>query len=275
MNSKKIKNILSDHKLSPNKKFGQNFLCNNNILDKIISSAEITIDDIILEIGPGLGCLTERLLSAGKKVIAVEIDKGLYNFIKKKFVADKKINIINKDFLKTDITDKIDKVIANLPYNCASQILFKCAVQIKPALILVMLQKEMAERIIAAPGTKNYGALTVTLNYFFSSVILFNVDKKSFYPQPDIISSVIKLNNRNRNIFNANEFKLFNNIVKSAFWGRRKTLVRALSDSPYLNYDKNLIIEYLKKTKIPCNLRGEMLSTDNFINLTRMIYNEL
>lgn len=274
MNKLEILNILEQNNLSPNKKFGQNFLCNDDIVSKIVESASLSNIDNILEIGPGLGCMTEKMVKKANKVTAVEIDNGLYKFLSEKFSQTKNIDLIHNDILKIKLEKNYNKIIANLPYYCASEIMFKCAVNCEPELMIVMIQKEMADRIFAKAGDENYGALTATLKYYFEPEILFNVDKKSFYPQPDVVSTVIKLNYIENRDLNKNERELFHLIVKSAFWGRRKTILKSLSDSPHINYSKKIVRDTLEKIGIDLSLRAEKLSTEDYISITKEIIKE-
>jgi 16S rRNA (adenine1518-N6/adenine1519-N6)-dimethyltransferase len=271
MNTKDIIEIIKQNNLYPNKKFGQNFLCNNGILDKIIEISNVNLSDNILEIGPGLGGLTEKLIAKAKSVTIVEIDAGLVKVLKSKFKDADNLNIIHADFLKTEINEKFSKTISNLPYYCSSEILFELGLKYKITEIYVMLQKEMAERILSGPGMKTYGAMTVSLGLYYEPKILFNVDKKSFYPQPDVSSSFLLLKQKEKIDMSPEEIKLFHNLVKSAFWGRRKTLKKGLSESPHLSLKKDLIKDAFSDLVLDENIRGESLTIEEFKNIARSI----
>ncbi|MFH0977444.1 MAG: 16S rRNA (adenine(1518)-N(6)/adenine(1519)-N(6))-dimethyltransferase RsmA [Spirochaetota bacterium] len=272
MNTKTIIEIIRENNLYPNKKLGQNFLCNDGIIKKIIEVSAVDKDDAVLEIGPGLGGLTAMLVAKAGSVTAVEIDSGLFSYLNFRFIAVDNLTILHSDFLKTDLNAVFTKAIANLPYYCSSEMLFHLAVKYKIKEIFVMLQKEMAERILSAPGSKTYGALTVALGLYYEAKILFNIDKKSFYPQPDVSSAFIYFKRREDIGLSDDELRLFHSIVKSAFWGRRKTLKKGLTDSPHLVVDKAIIINTFNELNINEKIRGEDLSIEEFKNITRSIY---
>jgi len=269
MNTQEIIDIIKSNNIFPNKKLGQNFICNNSIVRRIIEFSGVKKKDDILEIGPGLGDLTELLLEQANSVTSVEIDSGLYQFLKNRFPASANLNLIHGDFLKLKINGNFTKVISNLPYYCSSEILFRLVSIFHVEEIFVMLQKEMAERIKASPGTKNYGALSVTLGLYYNSEILFKIDKKSFYPQPDVSSSFICLKRKKDTLLNGKETELFHLIVKSAFWGRRKTLKKSLMDSPHFNFNREALLEVLSENLTDINIRGEELTIKEFINITK------
>ncbi len=275
MNTKDIIEIIKQNNLHPNKKLGQNFLCNNGILEKIIESSNVNTRDNILEIGPGLGGLTEKLIAKANSVTAVEIDAGLARLLKNKFTDTKNLNIIHADFLKTEIKGHFSKTISNLPYYCSSEILFKLGLKYKIKEIFVMLQKEITERILSKPGMKTYGALTIALGLYYEPKTLFNIDKKSFFPQPDVSSSFLYLKQREKIDLNSEEIRLFHNTVKSAFWGRRKTLKKGLAESPHLNLNRDIILSTFRELNIDENIRGENLSIEEFKSITRSIYRKM
>jgi 16S rRNA (adenine1518-N6/adenine1519-N6)-dimethyltransferase len=275
MNTKDIIEIIEQNNLYPNKKLGQNFLCNNGIIDKIVEVSNVNSGDHILEIGPGLGGLTEKLIAKANLVTIVEIDSGLVKLLKEKFLDVKNINIIHADFLEDGINGNYTKSISNLPYYCSSEMLFELGLKYKINEIYVMLQKEMAERIFSRPGMKTYGALTISLGFYYEPKILFNIDKKSFYPQPDVASSFLYLKRRAAIDLNAEELKLFHNIIKSAFWGRRKTLKKGLTDSPHLNLSRDIIISAFNELNLSENIRGENLSINEFKDIAKSIYSKI
>ena len=266
MNKTKIIQITKEYGLAPNKKFGQNFLFDANIITKIINAIQPTETDNILEIGPGLGSLTEILLQKAGSLTAVEIDAGIVKYLNT-FVNKNNFSLIHCDFLKAEINLNFNKIVSNLPYYCASEILFKIA-QKFDADLFVMMQKEMAERIIATPGTKNYGALSITLGLHYKANIMFNVSGNAFYPSPDVASSFVMLKRLDLKL-NVLELDMFKSLVKSAFWGRRKTLLTALVESPHLNFKKEELKELILKSSLDEKCRGEQLSVDDFIRLTK------
>jgi 16S rRNA (adenine1518-N6/adenine1519-N6)-dimethyltransferase len=274
MNTQAIIETIHKNNLHPNKKLGQNFLCNDGILKRIIDVSDVNINDNILEIGPGLGSLTALLAEKAGLVTAVEIDAGLFAFLKELFAETNNLTLIHTDFLKADIDTAFTKAIANLPYYCASEILFYLAIKYKIKQIFVMLQKEMSERILSRPGAdaKTYGAMTVALGLYYESTNLFNIDKKSFHPQPDVSSSFIYLKRKEDIGLREEEIAIFHNIVKSAFWGRRKTLKKCLLDSPHSDYSKDVIMNVFSELKLNENIRGENLSIEEFKDIARSIY---
>ncbi len=275
MNTAEIIRILSDFSISPNKKLGQNFLCNSGIIDRIIEHSSVYKHDTVLEIGPGLGILTEALAEKAGKVTAVEIDSGLCRLLSEKFKGRGNIEIIHADFLKIKAGGAFSKTISNLPYYCASEILFKIAGDYHIPEVYIMLQREMAERIESKPGTKNYGAISAVLGLYYEPKILFNIDKRSFYPQPEIDSCYLNLTKINDIQLNDGELRLYHDIVKSAFWGRRKTILKALADSPHLKFERDFLRKRLCEANIDEKARGEMLAVEDFKNLARKIFNNL
>ena len=197
MKKSDIINITKEYNLAPSKRFGQNFLIDENVCKKIIDSAKISQDDYILEIGPGLGSLTRYLVKLSQSVTVVEIDAGFVKYLQNEYLDYENFNLIHEDFLKLHPPEKINKIISNLPYYCASEILFRIASDYSVDEVYIMLQKEMATRLIALPGTKNYGALTVTLNFYFDTELLFDIGKNCFYPAPEVKSSFLKLTRKN------------------------------------------------------------------------------
>lgn len=264
--------IASDYGLAPNKKLGQNFLIDDGITGKIIDAVSPRAVDKILEVGPGLGALTFILAEKAQSLTAVEIDSGLYRYLKDRFAEVANVTLQHSDFLKSEFPDNYDKVVSNLPYYCASEILFKAAVLFKTANLYVMLQREMAERLIALPGTKDYGALSVTLGYYYTPAILMNVPREAFYPRPDVASVFMRLE-RKSGTLNRDENEMFHKIVKSAFWGRRKTILTALSNSPHISIEKEVIKEGLAAAGFDEKLRGEQYNTDEYCKLAKILYN--
>lgn len=270
MNKSDILRITEQYGLAPNKKLGQNFLINDDVIKKIYGFCEPE-NKRILEIGPGLGSVSVPLEEKSLSYTAVEIDSGFVRYLSGLFRNSGKTRIIHGDFLKTEIEDGFDIMVSNLPYYCASEILFRIAGDFTTEKIFVMVQKEMAERITAKPGTGNYGALTVTLLYYFEPHILFHISGESFFPKPDVKSSFMKLVRKPlyfRQLKDLNQFQL---VVKSAFWGRRKTLLKSLTDSPHMKLDKVTVEKTLLECGISPGVRGETLSLPEFIKLTEGI----
>jgi 16S rRNA (adenine1518-N6/adenine1519-N6)-dimethyltransferase len=272
MNTGEILKSLDEFGISPNKKLGQNFLCNQGIIDRIIECSSVNKNDSILEIGSGLGILTESLSEKAGRVTAVEIDSGLFRFLSEKFKNRSNIELIHADFLKLAAAGQFSKSISNLPYYCATEMLFTIAIDWHIPEVYVMLQREMAERIESKPGTKNYGAITAVLGLYYEPKILFNIDKRSFYPQPDVDSCYLSLKKRDDIQLKKEELQTYHLLVKSAFWGRRKTILKALSDSPHIKYDRIVLKKCLVEANIDDRMRGEMLSIEDFKTLTRIIF---
>jgi 16S rRNA (adenine1518-N6/adenine1519-N6)-dimethyltransferase len=268
MNPTEVKEIIGRYGLSPNKRLGQNFLVSDDMRDKIIDTIGVATDDRVLEIGPGLGALTERLVPIADAVTAVEVDSGLSRVLADRFGAEKNFRLIHGDFLKLDLADTFTKIVSNLPYYCASEILFHVARCSAPH-VYVLLQKEMADRIVAGPGNKTYGALTVTLGFYYEPKVLFKVSKESFYPRPEVTSSFIRLVRRSRLQLEGGEVELFHLMVKSAFWGRRKTMLKALSESPHLETGREIAARVLEKAGVSPGVRGEDLGLESFVALAR------
>lgn len=269
MNKPDVIKYLKDNGLSPNKKLGQNFLINEEICKKI---TEITSIDgkNILEIGPGLGSLTEFIVEKALILTIIEIDSGFFRFLSNKFSKNENIKIVHSDFLKYNEDLKIDAVLGNLPYYCSSEIIFKVIEKYNPGEMIFMLQTEMAKRITASYNTPEYGALSASLAYYYDSEIVFNVDKHSFFPVPEVSSSILKLTKKNFDK-NINFRNTFHKVVKAAFWGRRKSILKSLSSSPFLKTDKLFINKILTDLKIDKNLRAENISTENYSLITNEI----
>ncbi len=269
MNKALILEISKKYNIAPNKKLGQNFLINRGIINRIVDVCFPDGEDI-LEIGPGLGSISRGLAARAKSYRAVEIDSGFYRYLLDLFNGKSNVEIIHSDFLKLDHEDKFSVIVSNLPYYCASEILFTIAEKYKADNVYVMMQKEMGERLVAKPGSKVYGAMTVALSYYYNIEHLFYVPAESFYPRPDVKSSFIALRKKERALNHKDEL-LFHLIVKSVFWGRRKTLLRSLTDSPHLSFTREFLMQVLEKSSINTSLRGENLCLADFIKITEVI----
>lgn len=248
----------------PLKKYGQNYLVDNNIIDKIIKEFDITKDDKILEIGPGEGALTSKLVNLTNNLTIVEIDSRKIEMLKNTFSA---AEIINEDFLKINLNDffenEVINVIGNIPYNITSPIFYKLLDNRKNInQALLMVQYEVAKKITSGKGTKDYGILNVILNYFCDVKFCFKISPNVFYPKPKVFSAIIKLNFKKRLNPGIDE-GLFINFVKSSFGNRRKNLKNSLSNTIFGNYDFAEADDYLK-------LRAEQLGVEDFIKLTQI-----
>lgn len=273
MIKKQVMEICTRYGLSPNKRLGQNFLVDEALTLKIVDAVNAGPVDSICEIGPGLGALTEYLVSQAGCLTAVEIDAGLSRVLHDRFQQRSNFTLLHNDFLKIDTGNSFSKVVSNLPYYCSSEIMFKVASQLTHAQeCYVMLQKEMADRITASPGNKNYGALTVSLNLYFSVQALLNVGPHCFYPRPEVLSRFLKLVRRSRPSLCADTIDTFHAVVKSAFWGRRKTILKSLTGSPHLHYSRDTIADALRYAHIRENQRGEELSLDTYITLAEYLH---
>lgn len=272
--------ILQKYQFSFQKKFGQNFLIDTHVLDKIISSAEITKDDFVLEIGPGIGTMTQYLASAAREVVAVEIDKALIPILSDTLSEFDNVTVINNDVLKVDIralaqernNGKPIKVVANLPYYITTPIimgLFESNVPI--ASITVMVQKEVADRMQVGPGTKDYGALSLAVQYYAKPYIVANVPPNCFMPRPKVASAVIRLERHTEPPVSVIDEKLMFKIIRASFNQRRKTLANGLNNSPEINLPKEIITEAIETLGKGTSIRGEVLTLQEFATLSNTI----
>ena len=268
------KMLLNQYGLRANKKLGQNFLISQEIVEEIIQKSKITKDDVIIEIGPGLGTLTKALIENAKKVYAIELDPNMVDILKGRFLNDN-LEIIYGDVLKTDLNELIKnesnvKVVANLPYYITTPILMKLLEErYKIKSITVMVQKEVGERLCAKPGGKEYGAITITTNYYSEPNIIIDVPKENFYPSPEVDSCVIKLDVLKKPSVNVNDEKLFFEIIRNGFNHRRKTIANSLSSG---KTDKETITKILEKLGIGEKLRAEDLSIQDYANIANALW---
>lgn len=272
--------ILNKYNITANKKLGQNFLINDDVIEKIISSANIEQNDTIIEIGPGLGTLTKRLLEKAGKVIAIEIDSKMINILNDRFEQYDNFVLINQDVLKTDLNKLISqyknsfekvKIVANLPYYITTPIIMKLLEEkLDIESITVMIQKEVAQRITADPGDKLSGAITYSVNYYAIPEKIIVVERDSFIPAPEVDSEVIKLYIRNIPAVNVIDEKMFFNIIKASFMQRRKTLLNSLANFG-ITKDKEKLKEILIKAEIDEDIRGERLTIEQFAKLSNLI----
>ena len=273
--------ILNKYHFMFQKKFGQNFLIDTHVLEKIIRSAEITKEDLVLEIGPGIGTMTQYLCENAREVIAVEIDKNLIPILQHDTLAAyDNVTIINEDILKVDINKLVQernqgrpiKVVANLPYYITTPIimgLFEAHVPI--ANITVMVQKEVAERMQSGPGSKDYGALSLAVQYYADPYIVANVPPNCFMPRPNVGSAVIRLTlHEDAPVKVKNEDLLFR-LIRASFNQRRKTLVNGLNNSPEISLSKEVITKAITSCGLKETIRGEALTLQQFAELADVI----
>jgi 16S rRNA (adenine1518-N6/adenine1519-N6)-dimethyltransferase len=272
--------VLQKYNFVFQKKFGQNFLIDTHVLDKIIGSAEITKDDVVLEIGPGIGTMTQYLACAAKKVIAVEIDKALIPILEDTLSEYENVRVINHDVLKVDIAKLAEeenggkpiKVVANLPYYITTPIimgLFENHVPIKS--ITVMVQKEVADRMQVGPGTKDYGALSLAVQYYAKPYIVANVPPNCFMPRPKVGSAVIRLERYENPPVTVEDEKLMFRLIRASFNQRRKTLANGLKNSPELDYTKEEIEAAIEALGRGASIRGEALTLEEFAKLADLL----
>ena len=272
--------ILNKYKISANKKLGQNFLINEEVVQNIIDSSNITENDLVIEIGPGLGTLTKEILNKAGKLICVELDTKMIKILNDRFSLYKNFELLNQDILKTDLKTiihnekknnnmKTAKIIANLPYYITTPIIMKLLEEkLDLESITVMVQKEVAERLIAVPGPKekNTGAISYTVLYYASSQKIMEVDKESFIPAPEVQSEVIKLDIRKEPIVKVKNPEYMFKIIKFAFMQRRKTLLNSLTNANIFK-NKEEGIKILEEIGLSENVRAENLSIEDFAKI--------
>lgn len=275
------KEVISKYSFAFQKKFGQNFLIDSNILENIVDAAEITKDDFVLEIGPGIGTMTQYLCEAARQVVAVEIDKMLIPILEDTLSEYDNVEVINQDVLKVDIKslaeEKNDgkpiKVVANLPYYITTPIimgLFESGVPIES--ITIMVQKEVADRMQTGPGSKEYGALSLAVQYYADAKVMLNVSATCFMPKPNVDSAVIKLTRHKEPVVEVKDEKLMFRVIRASFNQRRKTLVNGLKNSSELDFSKEEIISAIQKIGKEESIRGEKLTLEEFAELSNFLY---
>ena len=272
--------VLQKYNFSFQKKFGQNFLIDTHVLEKIIESAGITKDDFVLEIGPGIGTMTQYLACAAGKVAAIEIDKALIPILEDTLEGYENVQVINGDVLKVDIAKLAEeenggrpiKVVANLPYYITTPIimgLFENHVPLKS--ITVMVQKEVADRMQVGPGTKDYGALSLAVQYYAKPYIVANVPPNCFMPRPKVGSAVIRLERYDEPPVQVEDEKLMFRIIRASFNQRRKTLANGLKNSPELQFSKEEIEKAIEGIGKSVSVRGEALTLEEFAALSNLL----
>lgn len=271
------KEIIKKYGIKLTKSLGQNFLTDDNVVSRIVDAAEITKDDMVIEIGPGIGSMTAELASRAGRVIAIEIDKHLIPALEDNLKGFSNIDIVNQDIMKVNVKDIANnkqnmklKVVANLPYYITTPIIMKLLEEEDNdiELMVFMVQKEVAQRMVAKPGGKDYGALSVAVQYYAQPEKVFDVPPHCFIPQPEVDSTIVKLKRNITPPVTLKDKEMFFKVVKAAFGQRRKTLLNALSNFAALNRTKEEVREILKAINIDENVRGETLSIEQFAALS-------
>ena len=282
-NPRSTMEIISKYNFNFKKDYGQNFLIDGNVLQRIVECAEVGPEDTVIEIGPGIGSMTQYLCRAAKHVIAVEIDKTLIPILEETLGEYDNIKIINEDVLKVDLKaiaeeyndGKPVKVVANLPYYITTPIimgLFEKDVPIES--ITVMVQKEVADRMQVGPGTKDYGALSLAVQYYSRPHIVLNVSPECFVPKPKVGSAVIRMDKYEEPPIKAKDSRFMFKVIRAAFNQRRKTLVNALKNSSELSLDKESIESAIAQMELSPTVRGEALTLEEFARLADILYKE-
>jgi 16S rRNA (adenine1518-N6/adenine1519-N6)-dimethyltransferase len=275
-----IRKILRDHNIRPLKRLGQSFLEDINVINKIISISNIQEDDTVVEIGAGVGIMTELIAKKVRKVIALDIDPRMVDILRERLAGHHQVDVIKGDVLKYDFSSvghellsrKI-KVIGNIPYNISSQILFHLlAYRQHISSMILMFQKELADRLIASPGTKEYGIPTVLVSMYTECFREMVIPRSCFYPEPKVTSTVMKIIIREKPLMDLNDHDFFVKIVKIAFSKRRKTLLNNLRSSPLLGYSEREVVTALKKSGIDGVRRGETLTAEELGKLSNLLY---
>ena len=272
--------MLQKYNFNFQKKFGQNFLIDTHVLERIIQEAGITKDDFVLEIGPGIGTMTQYLCESAREVVAVEIDKNLIPILADTLQDYQNVTVLNEDILKVDINALAQeknggapiKVVANLPYYITTPIimgLFESHVPIES--ITVMVQKEVADRMQVGPGTKDYGALSLAVQYYAKPEIVANVPPNCFMPRPNVGSAVIRLTCHEKPPVQVDDEKLMFSLIRASFNQRRKTLANGLNNAPDIHFSKEAIQESIAELGVPAGIRGEALTLEQFAALSNII----
>ena len=273
--------ILQKYNFNIQKKFGQNFLIDTHVLEKILSAAEITGEDCVLEIGPGIGTMTQYLAENAREVVAVEIDRNLIPILEETLSGYSNVSVINADILKLDMGKVVEernggkpvKVVANLPYYITTPIimrLFESNVPLKS--ITVMVQKEVADRMQVGPGTKDYGALSLAVQYYAKPEIVANVPPNCFIPRPNVGSAVIRLTRHETPPVRVRDEKKMFSLVRASFNQRRKTLVNGLCNASDLHLSRERVAGALEEMKLPPAIRGEALTLEQFAELSNLLF---
>lgn len=279
-NPKNTIEILQKYQFVFQKKFGQNFLIDTHVLEKIMNAAQISKDDCVVEVGPGIGTMTQYLAERAGHVVAVEIDKALIPILSDTLSAYDNVEVINEDILKVDLNRLVQeknggrpiKVVANLPYYITTPIimgLFESHVPLQS--ITIMVQKEVADRMQVGPGTKDYGALSLAVQYYAKPEIIANVPPNCFMPRPNVGSAVIRLTRHETVPVQVEDEKLMFRLIRASFNQRRKTLANGLNNSPEIHLSKEVIQESIEELGVPVTIRGEALTLEQFAALSNII----
>ena len=281
VNPKQTIELLQSHDFTVQKKYGQNFLVDERVVEKIIAAAGITKEDCVLEIGPGMGSLTQYLAEAAGHVVAVEIDRMLVPILQETLRDYDNVTVLNQDILKTDIMELTQryhdgapvKVVANLPYYITTPIIMQLLESRMPLRsITVMVQKEVADRMQAKPGSKDYGALSLAVQYYSRPQIAANVPPNCFIPRPKVGSAVIHLDCEGMPVLDVKDEKLLFALIRASFNQRRKTLVNGLKNAPGLSFDREQILNAVKKLGWKETVRGEELTLEQFAYLADFLH---
>jgi 16S rRNA (adenine1518-N6/adenine1519-N6)-dimethyltransferase len=283
-NPKNTIEVLQKYQFNFQKKYGQNFLIDTRVLEEIVSASGVGKTDFVLEIGPGIGTMTQYLCEAAREVVAVEIDDHLIPILQDTLSLYDNVEILHEDILKVDINrlaqEKNDgrpiKVVANLPYYITTPIimgLFESHVPIDS--ITIMVQKEVADRMQVGPGTKDYGALSLAVQYYARPEIVLQVPPSCFMPQPKVGSAVIRLTRHAAPPVDVRDEKLMFQIIRASFNQRRKTLANGLSNFPQITLGKEQITECITALSVPATIRGEALTLEQFAALSNIVYDKL
>ncbi|MBE5890459.1 MAG: 16S rRNA (adenine(1518)-N(6)/adenine(1519)-N(6))-dimethyltransferase RsmA [Lachnospiraceae bacterium] len=280
-NSKNTIEVLQKYGFRFQKKFGQNFLINPSVLEDIIAAAEVTKEDFVLEIGPGIGTMTQYLCESAREVVAVEVDRNLIPILEDTLSEYDNVTVLNEDILKVDIAKlaqeknagKPIKVVANLPYYITTPIimgLFESHVPLES--ITIMVQKEVADRMQEGPGSKDYGALSLAVQYYAKPEIMLEVPPSCFMPQPKVGSAVIRLTRHEKPPVEVKSEKLLFQVIRASFNQRRKTLVNGLSNFGAFGLTKEVLQECIEELGVSGTIRGEALTLEQFAKLSNIIY---
>ena len=274
--------VIKKYEFCFQKKFGQNFLIDGHVLDKIIAGAGVTKDDMVLEIGPGIGTMTQYLAEAAGKVVAVEIDRNLLPILQETLADYDNVKVIHADVLSLDLEKLVQeenggrpiKVVANLPYYITTPIIMALFEQHVPlANVTVMVQKEVAARMKSGPGSKDYGALSLAVQYYAEPYIVANVPCNCFMPRPNVDSAVIRLTRYEEPPIQVKDEKMLFKIIRASFNQRRKTLQNGLNNSSELNFTKDQIAAAIAEAGFSPSVRGEALTLEQFAKLTDILLN--
>ncbi len=280
---KKTTEIVQKYEFTFKKNFGQNFLIDSHVLNKIVDSSNITDEDLIIEVGPGIGSLTEYLAERAKKVVCIEIDRKLIPILEETLQDYDNVEVINADILKVDLQQIIEergfkkaKMVANLPYYITTPIIMNVLENnLNIETITVMIQKEVAKRMSAKEGTKDYGSLTLAVQYYSEPYLVANVPQNCFKPRPNVDSAVIRLTKKEKKDVDVSDEQLMFEVIKIAFSQRRKTLLNCIFNSTKFNFSKEEIEQILIQSELDVKIRGEKLTIYDFARLTEVIKSKI